>query len=62
MHRGIASTDVVVAVGIELHLELLIGLNQLFREFIGVLSMDIVVSSAVTDQEMPLEVSRKIQG
>ena len=52
-----ALTKLVVVVGIELHLELLTGLNESFGEHHGVLDMHVVVGHAVDEQQFAPEVA-----
>ena len=54
MHRGVASPDIMIAVGVKLHFKLLICLNQLFCKLVGVLRVNIIISGAMTNQEFPL--------
>ena len=51
MMAGVASIDAVVAVGIDVHLEVLVSLHQFLSIFKGVLRVHIVISQSVTDEQ-----------
>ena len=51
----VASVDAMIAVGIGLHLKVLVGLNQRFGIFCCVTEMDIIVGKAVTNKQIAIQ-------
>lgn len=57
---SVATIDAVVAVGVDVHAEILVCLNKSLRVFICVLWMHVVVCKAMTDKEAAAETSRSL--
>ena len=55
MVAGVAPIDAVVAVGVDIHAEILIGLHQCFGILKSVLRMHIVVGQSVTEQQSAVQ-------
>jgi hypothetical protein len=51
---GVSPTDPVILVGIDLHLELISGLNQGLGKIHGVLVMHVVITATMNEQEFSL--------
>ena len=57
---SVATIDAVVAVGVDVHAEILVSLDQSLRVFISVLWMHVVVGKAMTDKEAAAETCRSL--
>ena len=55
MFGGVSTTDAVVAVGVDVHVELLVGLYQGFAIFRCVTQVYVVVSGSVNEEQLALE-------
>ena len=62
MATGITAVDGVVAVGVNLHVELLAGLHEGFGVLGGIAEVDVVVGHAVDEQQTPLQLRGAQQG
>ena len=62
MVAGATAVDAVVAVGIELHVELVARLGEGFGEFGGVLEVDVVVGCAVDKKEVAFDAFMAMKG
>ena len=60
MVTRVAAIDAVVAVGVDVHLEVLVCLHQSLSIFKCVLRMYVVISQTVTYQQRALQVARTI--
>lgn len=58
----VATVDVVVAIGVDVHVELLVGLHQGFAVFVGIAHVHIVVGRAVDEQQVAAELRGTLQG
>ena len=52
MVAGVSAVDAVVAVGVDVHLEVLVGLHQSLGIFSRVAEMHVVVGQSVTDEQL----------
>ena len=55
MIAGVAATDAVVAVDVDILLEVLVGLHESLRVFGSILEVDVVVGKSVTDEQRTME-------
>ena len=55
MITGVSTIDTMVAVGIHLHIELLVQLYQMFCVFCTVLEVNIVISHTMHQQEVSVQ-------
>lgn len=55
MLTGIASEDAMVAIGVIIFFEILVGLYKCLRIFEGVLWMHIVISRAMTNEQRAMQ-------
>ena len=52
---GVSATNTVVTVGVDVHIELLVGLYQGFAIFRGVAQMYVVVGSTMNQEQFTVE-------
>ena len=62
MKRGVSSVYPVIFIGVKLHLKLFISLYKCFCEIHGILAMDVVIATAMYQQEFALQSISKIDG
>ena len=61
MIAGIATIDAVVAVGVDLHIELFVQLHQVFGIFRAVLEVDVVVRHAMNQQQVAMQLTARVK-
>ena len=59
---GVAAIDAMVAVGVDVHLEILVGLHQCLGIFIGILRMHIDIGMTVADELCTVQVVHTLNG
>ena len=62
LEGGVATVDAVVAVGVDCHVELFVGLDKAFCQLVGVLYVYVVVCSTVAEKEVAFELADVVHG
>ena len=62
MLGSVSTIDAVVAVGVDVHVELLVGLNEGFAIFRSIAQMHIVVSGTMYQEEFAMELVYPVHG
>ena len=54
METSSTTIDAVIAIGIGLHVELVVVLDECFGEFSGVLEVNVVISKSMNEEEVTM--------
>ena len=62
MVAGVAAVDIVIAVRVDLHFKLLVGLHEGFAHFVGIAHVYVVIGCAVDEQEVAVKLGGAADG